>query len=175
MYIELSNVHYLPKLDANLISLKELEEKMCDFGAKDDLLQIKNKKDDILLESIKDNSVNRLQQPKRPAWNGSCHTITKACQTAKPATNKNWYKRLDHVNNDDRAKIPQIANGISFLTYDINTEPDFCKASALGKQHKVNNEESIIDTKDKLGVRLHANLFGGGNTFPGVGDYRYKR
>ena len=67
-----------------------------------------------------------------------------------------------------------MANGISFLKDDTNTEPDFCRAYALGKQHKVYSKEPIIDITDKLGVRLNADLFGGGNTLPGVGDYRYR-
>ena len=69
MHIELNNVHYLPELNANLISLGVLEEKKCEFRAVDGLLQIKNKKDDIVLESIRDNAVYLLQQSKLPAQN----------------------------------------------------------------------------------------------------------
>lgn len=60
MLIQLSNVHYLPKLDANLISLDVLEGKGCEFRAVNDLLQIKDKDNDIVLESIRDNSVYPL-------------------------------------------------------------------------------------------------------------------
>ncbi len=66
-----------------------------------------------------------------------------------------------------------MATGISFLKDDTNTEPVFCKACTLGKQHKVHSKEPPINTTDKPGVRLHADLFGGGNTLPGVGGYRY--
>ena len=48
MQIELSNVHYLPELDANLISFGVLEEKGWAFRAVNGLLQIKDKEDDIV-------------------------------------------------------------------------------------------------------------------------------
>ena len=38
IFIQLSNVHYLPELDANLISLDVLEEKECEFHAVNGLL-----------------------------------------------------------------------------------------------------------------------------------------
>ncbi len=173
MHIELSNVHYLPKLDANLISLGILEEKRCEFRALDGLLQIKDKEDDIVLESIRDNAVYPLQKPKLPARNGPCQAITKAYRTAKPATKEKWYKRLGHVNNNDLAQMPKMATGIPFLKNDTNTEPDFWEACTLGKQNKVYSKEPPIATTNKPGVHLHADLFGGGNTLPGVGGYRY--
>ena len=50
--IELSNIYYLPELDANLISLGVFEEKRYEFRTINSLLQIKNKEDDIVMESI---------------------------------------------------------------------------------------------------------------------------
>lgn len=173
MHIELSNVHYLPELDANLISLGILVEKGGEFRAVDGLLQIKDKEDDIVLESIRDNTVYPLRQPKLSARNGPCQTMTKAYRTAKPATKEKWHKRLGHVNNNDLAKMPKMATGISFLKDSTNMEPDFCEACTLGKLHKVHSKEPPIDTTDEPGVRLHADLFGGRNILPGVGGYQY--
>lgn len=48
IYIKLSNVYYLHKLDINLILFKIFKEKMCEFWAINDLLKIKNKKKDII-------------------------------------------------------------------------------------------------------------------------------
>lgn len=67
MYIKLINVYYLPKLNANLILFGVFEEKGCKFRAVDNFLQIKNKKDNIVLELIRNNSVYLVQQPKLPA------------------------------------------------------------------------------------------------------------
>ena len=59
--IKFSNVHYLPKLDANLISLGVLEEKGCEFCTVNSLLQIKDKENDIVIKSIRDNGVYPLR------------------------------------------------------------------------------------------------------------------
>ena len=69
--------------------------------------------------------------------------------------------------------MPKLATGISFVK-DSTTEPEFCEACILGKQHKVYSKESPIDTTDKPKARIHANLFGGENTLPGVGGYQYE-
>ena len=172
MQIELSNVHYLPELDANLISLGVLEQKGCAFRAVNGLLQIKDKEDDIVLESIRENTVYPLRQPKLLARHRPCQTMIKAFKTSKPATKEKWHKRLGHVNNNDLANMPSMATGISFLK-DNKTEPEFCEACTLGKQHKVHSKEPPIDTTSEPGIRLHADLFGGGNTLPGVGGYQY--
>ena len=58
--IELSNVHYLPELNTNLISLGVLEENGCEFHTINSFLQIKDKDDDIVMKSIRDNSVYPL-------------------------------------------------------------------------------------------------------------------
>lgn len=64
IYIKLINVHYLLKLDANLILFGVFKEKKCKFWAVDGLLQIKDKKNNIVLNLIGNNSVNPFQQPK---------------------------------------------------------------------------------------------------------------
>ena len=71
--------------------------------------------------------------------------------------------------------MPKTGTGISFLKNNINTEPDFCEAYTLGKQHKLHSKEPPIDTTEKLGVRLHADLFGRENTLPGIRGYQYGR
>ena len=64
--IKLSNIHFLPKMDANLILFEVLEEKGCEFCIVNGFLQIKDKKNNIVMESIKDNGVYPLWQPKLP-------------------------------------------------------------------------------------------------------------
>lgn len=59
--MELSNVQYLPKLDANLIPLGVFKGKKCEFPDMNSLLQIKNRKNDFVLECIKANTVHLLQ------------------------------------------------------------------------------------------------------------------
>lgn len=64
MHIKPSNIYYLSNLDANLILLGILEEKRCEFQSVDGLLQIEDKEDNIMLESIRDDTMYPLQQPK---------------------------------------------------------------------------------------------------------------
>ena len=58
--IELSNIHYSPELNANLISLRVLKENGCEFHTINGFLQIKDKDDDIVMKSIQDNGVYLL-------------------------------------------------------------------------------------------------------------------
>lgn len=68
--------------------------------------------------------------------------------------------------------MPEMATGISFIKNSTSTtEPKFCEACTLGKQRKVHSKELPIDTTDEPGVRIHTNLFGGGNTLSGIGGY----
>lgn len=62
--IKLNNIHYLPKLDANLISFEVLEEKRYEFCNITSFLQMNNKKNDILMKFFKDNNIYLLQQPR---------------------------------------------------------------------------------------------------------------
>lgn len=60
MLIQLSNVYYLPKLNANLISFNILKGKKCQFCTINSLLQLKNKDNNIVLKSIRDNCMYLL-------------------------------------------------------------------------------------------------------------------
>lgn len=76
-----------------------------------------------------------------------------------------------YVNLNDFAKIPEMANGISFVKNSTFTiELKFSKACTLGKQHKVYSKELPINIIDKL-VHIYADLFADENTLTGGGDY----
>ena len=62
--IKLNNVYDLSELDVNLISLRVFEEKGCEVCTVNGLLQIKNKENDIVIESIRDNGMYPFRQPK---------------------------------------------------------------------------------------------------------------
>lgn len=64
MLVQLSNIYYLPKLNANLISVSIFKGKKCEFRAVKGLLQIKNRDSNIVFKLIKDNSMYLLLQPK---------------------------------------------------------------------------------------------------------------
>lgn len=65
-----------------------------------------------------------------------------------------------------------MATRISLIKNSTSTtEPEYCEAYTLNKQHKVYSKELPINKKDKLRVRIHTDLFDGGNTLPGVGGY----
>lgn len=171
--IKLSNVHYLSELDANLILFGVLEEKGYAFCVVNGFLQIKDKEDNIVLESIRENTVYPLRQTKLPARNRPYQMMIKEYKTSKPATKKKWHKRVRHVNNNNLANIPKMTTRISFLK-DNKTEPEFCEAYILGKQHKMHSKEPPIDIISEFGIRLHADFFVGGYILPVVRDYQYK-
>ena len=125
------------------------------------------------MESIKDNGVYPLWQPRLLVWNKPYYTITRVYKTTKPASKEKWHQRLGHVNHNNFAKMLKLATRISFVKDSI-TEPEFCEACTLGKQHKVHSKEPPIDTTDEPRARIHADLFGGGNTLPGIGGYWYE-
>lgn len=159
-------------MDANLISLGVLEEKGCEFRAMNGLLQIKDKEDDIVMEPIRDNGVYPLWQLRLPARNRPNNTIRRAPQTIKPTIKEKWHQRLGHFNYNDLAKIPEMATGISFIKNTFCTiEPESCKACTLDEQHKGHSTEPPIDTITEPGVRIYADLFGGGKILPAVGGY----
>lgn len=111
-----------------------------EFRAVNRLLQIKDKDNDIVMKSIRDNTVCPLWQPKLAARNRPNFTTT------KPATKKKWHERLGHVNNNGLAKMPEMATGVSFLKDSTSTtEAEFCEAYNLAKQHQVYSKERPID------------------------------
>lgn len=60
MLIQSSNIYYLLKFDANLISLGVFEVKRYEFQFVNGLLQIKDRDNDIVLKSIRDNNMYLL-------------------------------------------------------------------------------------------------------------------
>lgn len=97
--------------------------------------------------------------------------MTKTYQTAKPATKKKYYKRFEHVNNNNFAKILKIAMKISFLKDNTNIKSDFCDVCSLGKQHKMHSKQFFIDIMDEHGVCQYADLFSGKNILLGIINY----
>ena len=89
--IQLSNVHYLPDLDANLISLSVLDGKRCEFSGVNGLLLIKDKDKNIVPKSIRDNSVYPLLQPRLQNQNKPSQRMSKAYKTVKPTTKETWH------------------------------------------------------------------------------------
>ena len=69
--------------------------------------------------------------------------------------------------------MPKLVTGILFSKNNANKDLNFCKACTLGKQHNVYSKKSPVDTTDKPEIHLHADLFGGGNTLPGIAGYRF--
>lgn len=112
--IELSIVYYLPELDANVISLRILEEKKCELRTMNSLLQIKDKESEIVMKFIQDKGVYPLWEPVLSARNRSNSTIKGAYKNSKSVTKKKFHQRLGHVNYNNLAKMPEMAIGISF-------------------------------------------------------------
>ena len=92
-----------------------------------------------------------------------------AYKAIRPQTQDLWHQRAGHVNHTDLVQLKNITDGVEFK----DTKISFCEVCALGKQHKVHSKEPATHKATLPGERLHNVLFGGGNTLPGVGGYRY--
>lgn len=124
-----------------------------------------------MLESIRDNTMYLLQQPKLLVQNRLCQTMTKIYQTIKPAIKEKQHKKFEYVNNNNLTKISKIATGISFLINSTNIKLDFCKAYTLSKQRKVHSKKLLIDTTNKLKIYLYTDLFNRKNSLSDVKNY----
>ena len=93
-----------------------------------------------------------------------------AMRATKPESMDIWHQRLGHVNPDDLVRLQDLAEGIQLKNRKSST---FCEPCALGKQHKVHSKVLPTNKATEPGTRLHADIFGGGNTFPGVGGFHY--
>ena len=74
-----------------------------------------------------------------------------------------------HVNHTNLVQLKNITDSVEFKNIKIS----FCEACALEKQHKVHSKEPAIHKAILPEKRLYNDFFGGGNTLPGIGSYRY--
>ncbi len=97
-------------------------------------------------------------------------------KTSKPVTQEKCHQRAAHPNYRNLATLPRVTEGVIFSKESNHVDKDesqFCEAYTQGKQHKVHNKEPATNRATETGVRLHADLFGCGNTLQSVGGYRY--
>ncbi len=173
-YVHFYNVHYCPELDFNLLSLRILEKKRFQFVWKQGFLYVIDNEGDKVLQAKREGIVYPLVQsvvdqdttlPSYPIY-----------KTSKSVTQEKWDQRATHPNYRDLATLPRVTKGVIFLNESNNVDKDesqFCEACTQGKQHKVHNKKPATNRATEAGVRLHADLFGGGNTSQSVGGYRY--
>ncbi len=97
-------------------------------------------------------------------------------KTSKPVTQEKWHQRTAHLNYRELATLPRVTEGVIFSNESNHVDKDesqFCKAYTQGKQQNINNKEPATNRATKVGVRLYADLFRGGNTLQSVGGYCY--
>jgi hypothetical protein len=166
--ITISDVHYCPELDTNLISLGVLERKGNSFSGKNDRLEVFNKKGELVLESKRKDNVYVLHEK---ATNKKAKTGV-TFKAVKPANRELWHQRLGHVNKQDLEKLPQMAVGVKF-NEQYAADKNFCEACVLGKQHKVHEKGPASHRATEAGDRIHGDLVGGKESLPAVSGYRY--
>ena len=162
-----SRDNYCPEIDTNLLSLGTLEAKGLHWGATNGLLEVKDQDGDVVMQATRVNQVYPLNQPAED-YNMS----PKAYATNKKAVSKEvWHARLGHVNYKDLFLLPKIAEGIEISN--ASKDQEFCEACILGKQHKIHSKSPPSQRALVPGERLHCDLFGGGDTLPGVANIKY--
>ena len=166
-YVHIHNVHYCPEVDSNLLSLGVFGTIGCEFHTKKGVLHVIDTVGDTVLQSECKGQVYPLLQPTLPGHHFA--TSAHAHKTTKAASMDLWHQRAGHVNKKDLALLKNVALGVAMT----NTDISFCEACTLGKQHRVHSTEPPTYQATLPGKRLHNDLFGGGNTLPGVGGYRY--
>ena len=168
-FVHIHDVHYCPEIDSNLLSLGILTAKGFDFHTSKGTLNIIDSAGEIALQSKCEGHVFPLSQPKRVDNYGKPGALDRAYSTTKSQTMELWHQRAGHVNKPDLIKLQGMAEGIAIK----DTTTPFCEACAFGKQHKVHSTAPPTHRSKLPGERLHNDLFGGGNTLPGVGGYPY--
>ncbi len=97
-------------------------------------------------------------------------------KTCKPVTQEKRHQQAAHLNYRNLATLPKVTEGVIFSNESNHVDKDesqFCDVCTQEKQHKLHNKEPATNRATEAGVRLHADLFGGGNTLQNVGGYRY--
>lgn len=166
-FIHLHNVHYCPEVDSNLLSLGALTAKGFEFLTKNGTLHVMDSVGDIVLQSKCEGQVFPLFQPKGLDNFGKPGALEHAYSTIKPQSMELWHQRTGHANKPDLIRLQDMAKGIIIK----NSKSPFCGSCAFGKQHRVHSKEPPTHRAKLPGERFHNDLFGGGNTLPGVGGY----
>ena len=85
-----------------------------------------------------------------------------------------WHKRTGHVNYKDIAKLPKLTTGVEYTNPTTGaTDHEFCEACTMGKQHKFHSRQPAEHRSEQVRERFHVDTFGGGNTLPAVGGFKY--
>ena len=151
-----------------------LEKKGFEFSGKQGCLYVKDNKRNTLLQAKRTGTVYPLLQST--SIHNTVSTTHPIYKTSKPVARETWHQRAAHLNYRDLAVLPKVTEGVVF-TPEVNPtdqhDAQFCDACAQGKQHKVHNKEPATNRATEAGIRLHADLFGGGDTLKSVEGYRY--
>lgn len=145
--IEIKNVLFVPKLCANLLSVKKIVDNGNKVIFNKNNCTIYNEKNEIITKCVAENGVYKL------------HAIDNKCFTAE--TNDNamlWHRRFGHLNYNSMCKMRNGAViGMEFNDSKIGIEN--CETCAMGKQHRLSFGKSTNESKGLLDL-IHSDVMG---------------
>ena len=164
--VELQNVIYAPKMEANLLSAVTLYDLGYEISMKPGK-GVNIIKDDVIIgKTVRHGKVFRVQ-----TLSNSAYSAVKA-KSAKPEPEPEsldiWHRRLAHLGKDNVLKLQDLATGIAV---DTNYELGVCEPCQEGKQTRQSSHEPAKRAKEP-GELVHSDLCGP-ITPPSVGGHKY--
>jgi hypothetical protein len=147
--IPINNVHFVPNLAANLLSVSQLVKKNFSVIFDKNGCRIVDADGDVCATAKMINDVYKLDL---------CKTNNNQCFLTK-AINENtlWHQRLGHMNQDALLKLNNgLVSGIKFKP---STEDKCCAICSKGKQSRLSFPKNGSRATDTLGI-IHSDLCG---------------
>ena len=156
----LSNVHYIPELKRNLISLGTLESLGCKYSVEGGVLKVS--KGSLIL--LKANRIGSLYVPQGTIVIGS---IVVSSSMVENDVTKLWHMHLGHISE----KGMHLLSKQGYLSKHVIGKLEFRKHCAFGKQKKASFSTTTHSTKGILDY-IHFDLWGASKV-PSYGGRRY--
>ena len=155
--VKLSQVHYCPDLDSNLLSLGTLESKGLTWSSGKGSMLIRNGNKTIM-EGFRKGTVYVLSQPNSE----------RAMATSTQPTDDLWHRRLGHLGLGDLKKLEGMSTGMKIE----GGSSKFCEPCVIsGQTRKISKKAAVRALKPFK--KVHIDLCGGGETLPSKGGVRY--
>lgn len=156
--VKINNVLYVPKLCANLLSVKKIVENNNKITFDKNKCVIYNDNNEVITEVIAENGVYKIRE------NDVC-MLSKQSETAMT-----WHRRLGHLNYQTMIKMRNGAvSGIEFQ--DDLDDVKKCEICAYAKQSRLPFENSTSETSHVLEL-IHSDICGPMET-QSIGKARY--
>jgi len=176
--IILTNVHHVPAMDYNLLSIATLEQKGCSAAIANGRFDIIDDSDDEKILSgtrVGTSYLLDLKYSKTPHALKSSYNLP-----ANHGSWDQWHQRLAHLNMQDVKKLASMSIGINVPEADrlqkLVPAHDLCEPCMMGKQTKEPSRQPRRQTNKRetiKGAYLHSDLAGGGKIKRTLGGHAY--